>query len=252
MRRSAGSLAMIGAVAVFLAAAAGGADAADQWRWSITPYMWATDISEDLILDGKVVGGGDTEFKDLADKIVTSMQLHFEGSKDRWGLFADVSHVDLRDSQSGELGFGRLDVDIKETVTEGGLLFRPGGSSRGVDLLVGLRYLAVIEKYHLELGDVLGPFDRRIDEDYLDALVGARWQIPLSDRLAVSLRGDISAGGTDYIWTTQALLGWRFGRYRNSAIFAGYRYREMKYTKADVLEVHKTLSGPGLGLKIGF
>jgi len=243
---------VVGALLVTALLLAPHAQAQDQWRWSITPYMWATDISEDLILDGQVVGGGDTEFNDLADKIVTSMQLHFEGIKDRWGVFADVSHVDLRDSQTGEQGLGRLEADIKETATEAGLIFRPGGSSGRLDLLVGVRILSIIEKYRLELGQIVGPFELRVDDDYLDALIGARWLIPFSDRWAVSLRGDVSAGGTDYTWTAQGLLAWRFGKYRNSAVFAGYQYRELKYTKADVLEDHKTLSGPGLGLRIGF
>ena len=47
-------------------------------------------------------------------------------------------------------------------------------------------------------------------------------------------------------------MGWLFGAKRNSAVFAGYRYRDMKYTKADFIEVGKTLSGFGLGVKIGF
>ena len=53
-------------------------------------------------------------------------------------------------------------------------------------------------------------------------------------------------------WTVQGLVDWVFGAKRNSAIFVGYQYRDMKYTKADVIEVEKTLSGPGLGVKIGF
>jgi hypothetical protein len=67
----------------------------------------------------------------------------------------------------------------------------------------------------------------------------------------VSLRGDASAGGTDLMWTAQGLLGWRFGARRSSAILAGYRYRELEYGKADVLDVEKTLSGFIVGLKIG-
>ena len=67
------------------------AQTVEHWEWSITPYLWATDISEDLILDGTIVGGGDTEFNDLVDKLDTSLQLHFEGIKNRWGMFADLN-----------------------------------------------------------------------------------------------------------------------------------------------------------------
>ncbi len=53
-------------------------------------------------------------------------------------------------------------------------------------------------------------------------------------------------------WTAQGLQGWTFGKKRNSAVFVGYRYREVAYTKADIIDVEKTLMGPGLGVRIGF
>jgi len=226
--------------------------AEDGWQWSITPYLWATDISEDLIVDGAVVGGDDTDFSDLVDKIDTSLQLHFEGTRDRWGLFADVTYVELSDSETGELGVVRLDVEIEETVGEVGAIYRPGGRSGRFDLLFGARMLWIDERYTFQLGapEILRLV--RVDDTYVDALIGARYQIPLAERWAISLRGDVSFGDTDLVWTAQALVGWKFGAKGGSAVFAGYRYRSMDYTKADVVEVEKTLSGFGLGVKIGF
>ena len=238
-------------IAAGLIAVAASAQAGDTWQWSITPYLWATDISEDLILDGDVVGGGDTEFSDLVDKIDSSLQLHLEGLRERWGMFADINYAEISDSEAGEQGIARLDVSIEETVFEAGAVYRPGGRPGRLDLLFGVRMLAVDEDYQLTIGE-LDPREVSIDESYLDALVGVRYHIPLSDRWMISLRGDASLGDTDYIWTAQGLVGWRFGAKRQSAIFAGYRYRGLKYTKADVLEVQKTLSGFGLGIKIGF
>jgi len=228
-----------------------GVDAGENWQWSITPYMWATNVSEDLLLDGAVVGGGDTDFNDLVDKIDSSLQLHFEGTRERWGLFADVNYVELSDSETGEMGLGRLDVDIEEAVFEAGAIYRPGGRSGRFELLFGARLLEVDEDYRLQIGE-LPPRDVSVDEHYLDVLMGARYNIPLSQRWVLSFRGDLSFGGTDFMWTAQGLVGWRFGAKRNSAVFAGYRYRDMKYSKADIFEVKKSLSGFGLGLRFGF
>ena len=105
------TVASILAVAIVIAPGAGGAEAANRWQWSLTPYMWATDVSETPLLDGSEVGGDDTEFSDLVDTLDTSLQLHFEGVGERCGVFADVTYIELADSAEGELGFGRLDVE---------------------------------------------------------------------------------------------------------------------------------------------
>lgn len=252
MRSTARLQAVLGVVAFVCAAMlASPAGAGENWQWSITPYIWATDISEDVTLNGRVVDGGDTEFDDLVDIIENSLQLHFEGTREEWGLFADVNYVDLSDSVTGEYGYGRLDVDYEEMVLEAGAIYRPGGRSGRLDLLVGVRALSFEQDYRLQIAN-LPPRQVSIDEDYVDFLMGARYHIPLSERWVISFRGDVSTGGTDHILTLQGVLGWRFGAKRNSAILAGYRYRELEYTKADVLDDQKTISGFGLGVRFGF
>lgn len=237
--------------AVLMVTAGASAQTSEGWLWSVTPYIWASDLSETLIVDDEIVGGGDTEFKGLADLTDTSLQLHFEGLKDRWGLFADINHVSLSDSETGELELLRFDVEITETVVEAGAIYRPGGRTGGLDLLFGTRYFSVDETYRLQLGE-RDPFNVRVDEGFWDALVGIRYAMPLGQRWAIMMRGDVSLGGTDHMWTVDGKLAWLFGAKRNSAVFVGYRYRDVKYTKADVVEVEKTLSGPGIGVKIGF
>jgi hypothetical protein len=54
-------------------------------------------------------------------------------------------------------------------------------------------------------------------------------------------------GGTDHVWSAGGLVGWRFGAKRNSAIFLGYRYRNMRYSKA-AFKVERTFSGPAIGV----
>lgn len=243
-------LATLGLLGAFVVAAPT-ADAQERWEWSVTPYFWGSNISEDLLVNGEVVGGSDTDFKDLVSKLEFAMQLHLEGIKDHWGPFADLSYVKVSDSQTGEMGILRVDAEIKELVGEAGGIYRPLGREGRLDLLFGARLLSVDETYELRLGE-LGPFDTSVDESYLDALVGARYSIPLSESWAIVLKGDVSFGSTDYMWTAQGLLGWRFGSRKQSGVFLGYRYRNMKYTKADMIEVEKTLNGVGLGVQIGF
>ena len=53
MRRATDVPVVVGVVAAILGVAAGGAEAAERWRRSLTPFMWATDVSEALLDHGK-------------------------------------------------------------------------------------------------------------------------------------------------------------------------------------------------------
>jgi len=231
------------------AAAALPACAEEGWQWGITPYIWASAISEDLTVRGTSIGGNDTSFSDLVDLVDTSFQIHFEGVRGRWGMYADLTYIKLSDEETGEIL--HTDAEIEELLFEAGALYRPGGSDGPFSLLFGLRLLAADETYLLTLGD-LGPFELANDEEYLDAMIGLRYRWTFGDRWLASLHGDVSFGDTDLFWTAQALGGWRWGARRQHAILFGYRYRQLEYEKAGVFEVDKTLSGPIVGALFGF
>lgn len=63
---------------VILMAGAPHASAQDRLQRDISTYIWASSISEDLILNGDVVGRGDTSFDDLMDLTELSCQIHVE------------------------------------------------------------------------------------------------------------------------------------------------------------------------------
>jgi len=238
------------ALAAAFATQAYPAEGDEGWRWSLAPYLWASGIKETLRVDGEVVGGQDLTFADLVDKTEATAQLHFEGSRDRWGVFADLFYIELSDSGTGNLGVSRLDADIEEMTSEAGAIFRPGGRDGRFEVLLGVRHFQVDEDYRFQVGG-MEPFDRSLDEDYLDGLVAVRYHIPLGERWRVSLKGDASFGDTDGIWTGQAMVAWLFGAKRGSAVYAGYRYRELEYAKGP-FDVDRTLSGVGFGVQFGF
>ncbi len=78
------------------------------------------------------------------------------------------------------------------------------------------------------------------------------WPTPIGERWLFILNGDMSAGGSDLIWTAQALGGWRFGSRKQSSLLLGYRHRALDYSKADKIDVKRTFTGPIMGLQIGF
>ena len=69
--------------------------AAESWDWSITPYMWASDITMDVAVNGDPVLGIDVVFSDLLDKVDFVFQFHFEGRRGRAGFFIDGTFIEL-------------------------------------------------------------------------------------------------------------------------------------------------------------
>ena len=229
-------------------AGAGEAVADDGWEWGITPYAWLSDISEDLLVDGSVVGGNDLSFSDVLDTLEGSLMLHVEGMGERWGVFGEIFYVDIRDEEVHEPLI--IDAQVEETTLELGVVWRAFSSDdRAFDVLLGARQFQVDERYTFTQGDD-EPVDARVDEDFLDALVGARYVRLFGDRWLVSASGDFSFGDSDLFWTAELLGGWRYGNRKEHVVLFGYRHREMEYTK-DAFEVERTLSGAILGLRIG-
>ncbi len=231
-----------GLALVLLAALAGAGEAVadDGWEWSITPYGWLSDISEDLLIDGSVVGGNDLSVSDVLDKLEGSLMLHVEGMGERWGVFGEIFYVDIRDEEVVDLL--TIDAEIEETTLELGVVWRASSSDdRAFDVLLGVRQFQVDERYTFTEGD----------DEPVDALLGARYLRTFGDRWLVSASGDFSFGDSDLFWTAELLGGWRYGNRKEHAVLFGYRHREMEYKK-DAFEVERTYSGPGLALRIGF
>jgi len=226
------------------------AGASEPWRWSVTPYIWATDLSEDLTFRGEGIGGNDLTFKDLVDITEGSFTVHVQGMHGELGFYLDASISDLKDQDVGDLVL--TEARIKEQLYSGGMIFRPGGDDGSFDLLLGVRYFEADEQYTFTVGN-LPPRERGIKDSYTDLMVGVRYKWLLGDRWALGVIGDASSGGTKKIWTAEGLLGWRFGARRQSAVIVGYRHRVLEYVKADDrIDVERTMSGPTLAVQFGF
>jgi hypothetical protein len=74
------------------------ARAAEPLKWSVAPYIWATDISGDLKVDGDPIGGVEIGFTDLLNTTDASFQMFVEAGRGRWSGFADVTYLKTSDS----------------------------------------------------------------------------------------------------------------------------------------------------------
>ena len=70
---------------------------ASGWDWSLTPYGWAADVSLGAKVNDREIIDSEIDFKDLLDDTDFFLMLHFEGKREKAGLYPDLIVMDLGD-----------------------------------------------------------------------------------------------------------------------------------------------------------
>jgi hypothetical protein len=78
------------------AVVSGSAIQAEEWEWTVVPYLWAAGAGLDVEVHDEVVLGGDIAFSDLVDKLEIGAMVHVEGRAGKAGFFWDGVYVSLR------------------------------------------------------------------------------------------------------------------------------------------------------------
>lgn len=228
------------------------------WRWSITPYAWATDVGVDVSLDGRQVVSETIPVEDLLEDIDATFQGRIEARNGRHGLLLDVFYVSMSDSVQGfalpqGLGQGDLDWKMDMTIADVAGTYDPDGDGEGLSYLYGTRII-----------------DQRFDADarfttsggtnaesyggsdtLFDVLAGVRYSRPLGEHWRFQSQLDVSTGGTEYTWSAFPSFSYGFGD-GSCSLLAGYRHMSIRFEEQGGLESEMSLSGPVLGLRFSF
>ena len=131
-------------------------------------------------------------------------------------------------------------------ILEAGLFYRFGKAERHFDALAGVRYL------RLDVEIDAGPLPTLSgDKDWVDPFVGGRFRLGLSEKWALSLRGDIGGFdvGSELTWNVAAVLGYRLSE-KTTMVF-GYRHLDIDYDEGNFV-FDGQFSGPYLGMSFRF
>ena len=105
------------------AAAAGASD----WKWSITPYAWATNVGVDVSIDNRQVLDKEIEFADLLEDLDTVSQVHIEAQRGAHGVMFDLFDVQLSEEDSRVSIPGTTPANTNATLSsEIGMTVLPG------------------------------------------------------------------------------------------------------------------------------
>jgi hypothetical protein len=230
----------------------------DSWEVSFSPYLWGTGVEGTIDARGNSANF-DTEFSDILDLLNVGAMAMTEARKGRFVALLDLFYADLRDdSNVGPLG-GDLDLEMTQFIGDARLGYTvytghldldlgPHTGDFAFDLLPGVRYWYLRTEVEVQ-GPLLGT--RSVDEskDWVDAVLGGRLRLALSERVSLNLAADYGGFG----WGSSSDPSWQFGgtvRFRASerwSLAVGWRALEIDRDQAEV-----TMDGAILGASYRF
>mgnify|MGYP003605683630 FL=1 len=187
--------------------------AENQWRGSVTPYMWLMNVSGAVARNGDTLGSVHLDTNSLLSNLNVAAMIEGEVHRGNWGLWGDLVYSQLS-NQSSRLSVGQTTLNTTTTLTTGiydiaatyTLHASPGAY---VDGLVGARILTQDTTVNLStVGLLPNGVNRNSSTTITNAIVGVKGRVQISDSTwFVPFYLDVGAGSAQTNVTSQAMLG---------------------------------------------
>ncbi|MDH3626757.1 MAG: hypothetical protein OEV00_02695 [Acidobacteriota bacterium] len=233
------------------------ADKSQGWDVVIEPYIFASTIEGDTSL-GRVTGVDvDADFGDILDVLDIGAMVHFEAIKaGKWGMVFDYGFMDLGGKVSVAQN-GVLSADVRQGVLEAFALRRFERGPNTLDVFGGVRWWDNDIGATVDLMVLPGTPSAKIEQDWIDPVIGVRWRHPINDNWDLMLRGDVGGFGveSDFTSAVGTSFFWKFKS--NLALELAYRATWVDFEDGTAQTpgyyAYDTVThGPLVGLTIGF
>jgi hypothetical protein len=234
---------------------------AGDWTFTVTPYVWATDVGVNASINDRQVVDTTIDVKDLAEDLDSTFQLHTEAQNEMNGVLFDVFYVSLsEDAKTVSIpnvpdATALFNTQIGMTIYELGGIYDPKGDKEGFAMLYGTRILDQRFDVDTQIAlDPAAPLAKRwyTRDTFYDGLVGVRYTKRFGKGWSTSVRADVSAGGTQFTWNANTTLAYAFGKKQQYAITGGYRRMDVDFKEENSVESDMSLSGPVVGFRFSF
>jgi hypothetical protein len=242
------------------------APTSDAWEFSVTPYIWATQVDSKVTVKGHNATST-TTFSDIWDNLNMAGLIHFEGIKGgKWGFFLDGIYLKIRGD--GDYQRARtaglvtpptrdLTLAMDTLILEFGGIYQLAkwslegqdpGQTATIDALGGGRY------WYMSIDlDTTSRINPSGNDDWVDPFVGLRAKIDLSKKLSLNVRGDIGGFGVGSHISYNGLGFFGYSFTPKVTALVGYRAMYVDYERSSGRVRYKeTLQGPIAGLTIVF
>jgi hypothetical protein len=244
--------------------------AADQWQFSVAPYLWATSLNGDVTVRGHRATV-DASFLDILEDTdsIIGFEGHGEAHKGDWGLYLDGVYTRMG-ARTNPVEAINIDTTVEMGILEGGVLYRVGNWDLGnttdafgggetrlvLETYAGARYTSLTISNNISVAGLKR--DDGGDKAWVDPLVGARATLNLTERLQFILGGDIGGfgAGSEMTWSAIGLIGYSYKLFGlDATTAAGYKALYQDYKDGNGTHDFKwdmTIHGPIIGTIIRF
>ena len=207
----------------------------DRWHLNLVPYLWMTGIKGDVSVAGLPDVPVEASFSDIWDNFDFGLAGRFEARKNRFGFGLDFTYNNLGAPVApsaavvGSLG---LEADVRQLFGEGFAFYRVAHGGRAdnpahLDVLAGARYTGTRVRLTAETGAGVQHDGQSQDLDWLDAMAGLKFRVPLGARAAVLGRADVAGFGSNVTWNLEGDLAFKASPHW--MIGAGCLYMDIDY-----------------------
>jgi len=242
----------------------------DQWRFTLSPYLWLPNVDGTMKFSTPPGAGGspsvDVGPNSYLENLDTAIMLAGEARRGDWAIISDLIYLDFSDESSSVTSVtgpgGAVQVPVNTDTSTGlkGLMWQLAASysvarskSATLEVLGGLRYLGVEASVQWQFAGGIGLLPQAGSHtetvDLWDAIVGVRGRAtPGGGNWFVPYHLDAGSGSSRLTWQAMSGIGnsFRWG----DALLA---YRHLFYDqKGDELFHDFSFSGPALGASFRF
>jgi hypothetical protein len=224
--------------------------AGDGWRGTVAIYGWFAGVH------GTVgVGGHDAgihvPFSDLFHYLKGLIPIAVEADKGRFVMPVDFLWMKLGDDKGlpfEDLTQRSINIHLTQSILTPKAGYRLVDAEHfKIDALGGIRYWYVGENLTLEPSGI----GRSRSANWVDALGGARFTVPLSEKASIMISGDAGAGGANLDYQVLGLLNFKFTQHLGLGL--GWRYLDVDYRPSNHQLVYDTaISGALAGFYYDF
>ena len=184
---------------------------ADDWEYQIEPYLLVSSIDGDASI-GRVTGVPvDVGFDDILETLDFGAMLHYEAHHSSgWGFALDYGLMDLSADISGPRG-GIVDASVRQAVFEALAIRNYESDDSNLAVTFGFRWWNNDLDVLIDSAILPGSTGASTDPDWLDLVVGFRYDNKLNNQWTFVASGDVGGLDSDNTYSLAAGFHYDFG-----------------------------------------